>query len=105
MEDGRIKDSQITASSIYNQLHVASLARLHNNIINGYTGSWSSLGLNQGQYLQIDLNKVSYISQVATQGRPAAFDQWVTKYTLTYSLDGSTWSRVRQNSETDYKVN
>ena len=39
------------------------------------------------------------MTKVATQGRQDA-DQWVTKYTLSYSLDGMHWAEYMENSVT-----
>ncbi|KAK3745569.1 hypothetical protein QZH41_005738 [Actinostola sp. cb2023] len=94
MQDGRITNSQITASSSYNVHHTPWRARLH------YTqaaGGWAAGIQAPGQYFQVDLGKVYVISKVATQGR-STFDQWVTKYYLKYSHDGVSWESYRYGS-------
>ncbi|KAK3712179.1 hypothetical protein QZH41_017353, partial [Actinostola sp. cb2023] len=94
MQDGRITNSQITASSTYDVNHEPWRARLH------YTqaaGGWVAGVQAPGQYLQVDLGKVNIISKVATQGR-TAYDQWVTKYYLKYSHDGVSWESYRHGS-------
>lgn len=55
MEDGRIKDYQVTGSAVY-QHHKASRGRLNNitKRVNGTQwGAWCSDILDQNQYLQV----------------------------------------------------
>ena len=44
-----------------------------------------------GEWIQIDLIDTKVITMVATQGRGDGWDQWVTKYSLAYSMDGKDW--------------
>ena len=61
-------------------------------------GSWSARVNNHHQFLQIDMRVPMKVTSVATQGRSDA-SQWVTKYMLSYSLDGAHytiyWSQGR----------
>ena len=66
MEDGRIKDSQITASSHFNPSVSPWYGRL--NVVRG-NGGWRSKVKAAGEYLQIDLGSRKSIHKVATQGR------------------------------------
>lgn len=51
------------------------------------------------QYLQIDLGNRHNITHVATQGRYEPREGcWVTRYKLSYSLDGSSWSLSMENA-------
>lgn len=86
MEDGRIKDSQITGSPYW---HAPHYGRLH-----FASKAWVARQQAAGQYLQIDLNKKYSIRKVATQGRPD-HDIWTTKYYLSYSQDGSSWESYK----------
>ncbi|XP_029200554.2 uncharacterized protein LOC114965136 [Acropora millepora] len=89
MENGAIADGQITASSQYSSLHKPKGGRLHLQGSATQAGSWSSSGLDSLQWLQIDLgDQYTSITRVATQGRHLV-NQWVTKYKLQYSSDGS----------------
>lgn len=64
------------------------------------SGAWIPSVQSTSEYLQIDLLQVRNISVIMTQGRDEAecgCSEWVTEYTLSYSLCGSFWS--------DYKAN
>ena len=87
MENGSISDVQISASSKKNNRLGAERARLNGIKIKGKLGAWRS-GYNRlGQWLQVDLEKYTTVTGLATQGR-SDYDQWVTKYRMQYSDDG-----------------
>ena len=107
MQDGRITDSQITASSFYSKSYKPNCGRLHLNLLHfaNCEGSWISSGTaSAGEYLQVDLGKVYIISNVATQGRGYVDDRWVTKYYLTYSHDGVSWESYRYGSNVKVRM-
>jgi len=91
MESGIVPDAQISASSDHNSAHRAANGRLNFKPGSGRTGAWSAQRLDQNQWLQVDFQKVVKIDKFATQGRSGA-NQWVTKYTLSYSRDGIFWN-------------
>ena len=68
----------------------ASLGHLNLAAGSGKAGSWCANRNNVNQWLQIDLGTPTTITKVATQGRQDA-SQWVTSYSLSYSLTGSYW--------------
>ena len=90
IEDGRIPDSAFTASTIHSGTHAATLARLNLAAASGKAGSWAAKKNDVNQWLQIDLGTPTTVTKVATQGRQDA-DQWITSYSLSYSLAGSFW--------------
>ncbi|CAH3154100.1 unnamed protein product [Pocillopora meandrina] len=100
MESGAIFDSQITASSVYNDNLAARNARLH------FKGSenplrragWVPGVKNTNQWLQVDLQQTTRVIGIATQGRHD-FDQWVTKYKLQYGDDGQTFRVYKRNGD------
>lgn len=99
VEDGRIKDQQITASSHFNE-HYAFNGRLHNifrkNSNGSYSwGGWCTDPNEKTPYLQIDMGQVRALSGVATQGYMN--DIYVTSYSLNYSTDGRTWQSYKEN--------
>ena len=87
MENGKIMDIAITASSFYGNYLKPEFARLNTN--RGYC-SWTPRGYHD-QWMQIDLGKTTSVTGVATQGR-CAWPQWVTSYRLSYSTDGQSWT-------------
>ncbi|XP_072170354.1 uncharacterized protein [Diadema setosum] len=91
MEDGRLTDAQITASSCWAANHCTDRARLNQPQGGGYTGAWSAKTNDQNQFIQVDLRTLHLVGGVQTQGRNG-YDQWVTSFAVQYSLDGLTWT-------------
>ena len=82
MEDGRILDTGINASS--------SRIPAKNCRLNYTLGSsWCAGTSDTNPYLQIDLQTLHIICAVSTQGKSQA-DKWVKTYTLQLSIDGTT---------------
>ena len=103
MESGAISDAQISASSQWDANHAAKQGRLHFQAVSGKAGSWSAQFNNLNQWLQIDLgNQHAKVTRVATQGRNAAYSQWVTKYKLQYSDDGVNFKYYRDQGQWDF---
>ena len=113
MENGSISDVQISAYSKWNDRLGAERARLNGIKVKGKLGAWRS-GYNRlGQWLQVDLEKYTTVTGLATQGRSDE-DQWVTKYRMQYSDDGVSFylytepgvgpQKVRSKSEVN-KIN
>ena len=95
IQNGRIRNSAMTASSSWDANHGPYLARLHRPRRGRLMGAWSSRHKNHNQWLQIDLGKAMKISGINTQGRQDA-DQWVTAYWVLYGYDGTRFSYVRE---------
>ncbi|KXJ11901.1 Neuropilin-2 [Exaiptasia diaphana] len=87
MEDGRISDSQITASSWRGNDYPPEKGRLNN----ASPKVWLSRYVRNGEYIQVDLLRPTFVTMVATQGRPRTI-QWITKYSLSYSSDNHKWN-------------
>ena len=100
MESGAIFDSQITASSVFNDRHAVPNVRLHfkgsKNPVR-YAG-WVPGVKNTNQWLQVDLQQTTRVIGIATQGRHD-FHQWVTKYKLQYGDDGQTFRVYKRNGD------
>ena len=94
-----ILDDQITASSTYSNGLSASKSRLHSN------KAWSADSNDEHQWLQIDLG-VEYstnVTKVATQGSSVA-NEWVKKYKLDYSNNGTNFQYYREPGQNTEKV-
>ena len=91
MQNRRIPNNAITASSSWDANHAPYLGRLHFTARGKFQGAWSSRYNNHFQFFQVDFRKPTKVSQVATQGRQNA-NQWVTQYRLAYSQDGMNWA-------------
>jgi hypothetical protein len=58
--------------------------------------AWCSGSSNSG-WIQIDLGRTRIVKGFVTQGNPTRAE-WVTGYTITYSLDNSAWSTFANNA-------
>ena len=103
MENGSISDVQISASSKWNNRLGAERARLNGIKVQGKLGAWRS-GYNRlGQWLQVDLEKYTTVTGLATQGR-SDYSQWVTKYRMQYSDDGVSFQWYKEQTIGSVKV-
>ena len=105
MENGVITDPQITASSVHNYNHGSQNARLHfkGDPLTRVYGGWAAGLLNTNQWLQVDLQHITRVIGIATQGRHDV-DQWVTEYKLQYGDDGQTYSVYSRSGDTSETV-
>ncbi|KAJ8380316.1 hypothetical protein SKAU_G00010940 [Synaphobranchus kaupii] len=93
MEDGRIKDDDITASSQWYETTGPQYARLNRE---EGDGAWCPAGLLQPtdvQFLQLDLRQLTFLTVVGTQGRHAhgTGNEFARMYRLDYSRDNESW--------------
>ncbi|KAL6466154.1 hypothetical protein MHYP_G00262870 [Metynnis hypsauchen] len=100
MEDGRIKNDDITASSQWYDTTGPQYGRLNRE---EGDGAWCPAGQLQPsdvQYLQLDLRHLTFVTVVATQGRYArsSGNEYARKYRLDYSRDGHRWISWRNRS-------
>lgn len=99
MENGHVPDAAFSAYSSANSKHGPARSRLNIQSNSKGYGSWVASANNGKQWLQIDFGELVLVTKVATQGRQDA-NQWVTKYTLSYSVDGIHWAKYKENSVT-----
>ena len=115
MEDGRIKDSQITNSSVFKgRSSYVWQARLNHSIppwdgwcpdTSGSTSGGKINGKNYDQYIQIDLLTLTKITRIATQGREYLVGrEYARDYIVSYRRDGGVWNFYREKDQT-VKVN
>lgn len=83
MQNGKIPDTQITASSFCEDLPPEQ-GRLHN------ASCWKAAENDQKPWLQVDLAAEKNVSAIASQGRKNA-KEWVTSYIVWYSEDGANF--------------
>ncbi|XP_039383519.1 venom prothrombin activator pseutarin-C non-catalytic subunit-like isoform X2 [Mauremys reevesii] len=105
MENGEIKNAQITASSYkkswYNSWE-PSLARLNQE---GRVNAWQAKSNNNQQWLQIDLLKAKKITAITTQGcKSMSTEQFVKTYVILYSDEGTEWKPYMDESTSVGKV-
>ena len=97
MQNGRLRASQITASSSWDKNHAANNGRLHLKRAGSRMGAWCARHNNRYQWLSVDFGRPMRITKVASQGRQDA-RQWVTQYYLSYSQDSVFFAEYKQNS-------
>lgn len=93
MQNGRIGNNRVTASSEWNAALGSSRARLMIARHGAKLGSWcvNKRNNNNRQYLQIDLGRVRKVTMIATQGRQDV-GWFVRQYYVKYSQDGYHWA-------------
>ena len=96
MQNGRIPDSAIKASTEYNGASKASNGRLHFQYRSGRHGAWIAKTNDAFQYLQINFGDWTKVTRVAIQGRQDA-DQWVKSFSLSYGYDGVFFKDYNEN--------
>uniref|UniRef100_A0A4W6G3N1 Discoidin domain-containing receptor 2 n=1 Tax=Lates calcarifer TaxID=8187 RepID=A0A4W6G3N1_LATCA len=97
MEDGRIKDDDITASSQWYETTGPQYARLNREEGDGAWCPEGQLEPSDSQYLQVDLGRLTFLTVVGTQGRYArnSGNEFARAYRLNYSRDGLLWKSWR----------
>ena len=97
MESGKINNSQITASSVWNEdARVQPWAGRLNNP----NGFWHAKQARVGEWLQIDLKQKMVVTKIATQGKhDYGYPQYVTSYKISFSQDAVLWNFYKENGE------
>lgn len=92
MENGEIRDDQITSSSQKNEKVRAAYGRLNFKAIanSDVMGAWGSATSDLNQLLQVDFKRFAIITGVSTQGRQE-YDNFVKSYTISFSDDGGNF--------------
>ena len=99
MEDGRLPDIALTASSIYSTSYAAYQGRLNSMRSGSKYGSWIAKYNNKNQWFQVDLGNRAIIIKCATQGRYDA-NQWVTSYSIRYGMNGFHFKIYKEGGRT-----
>ena len=95
MQNGKILDIQIKASSVHGDSYLPHFGRL--NKARG-SGSWIPISNNLEEWLQVDFKRRATITAILTQGRNGA-NQFVRTYTLSYSKDGIDFIGYTKNGK------
>jgi len=90
IEDRKIRDRYLTASSEWNKYHGARFGRLNTVARGRNRGAWSAKRNNRRQYIMVDLKRRTIIKRILTQGRQD-MNQWVTSYSVEYSNNGNSF--------------
>ena len=99
MENGKISNGDITASSELINEHHAYQGRLNFKKGKGKGGAWTAREKNDKQWLQVDLgSQFTRVTGVATQGREDS-DKWVTEYNLQNSNKTSQFQYYKEKGQ------
>ena len=99
LENGHVPDAAFSASSSHQAKYAPARARLNiQGNSKGY-GAWCAKTNDGKQWLQIAFGELVRVTKVATQGQQDN-NHWVTKFTLSYSVDGIHWAEYKENSVT-----
>ena len=91
IENGDIKDEQLTASSAWRddkEQFGAHRARLN---LNRWPQGWTASVEDTSPWLQVNLKDPFIITRVATQGYGGTIDQWVERYRMSWENDEGIW--------------
>ena len=91
MQNKRLRNNQITASSSYNR----GLGTYRARLIWPY--AWCARVNNHNQWLRVDFKRLTKVTGIALQGR-SNVNQWVTRFYLHSSIDGTHWAPYRHRS-------
>ena len=97
MQNGRIRATQIAASSSWDKNHAPNNGRLFFRRSGSRMGAWCARHNNRYQWLSVDFGRAMRVVKIATQGRQDA-RQWVTQYYLSSSQDNVYFAEYKQNS-------
>ena len=95
VEDGKIPDGYITASSSWDKNHAPWCGRLNIVASARKKGAWSAKKNNRRQWLQVNMGQRTSIRRILTQGRQD-YNQWVTSYIVFYSNNGVKFKPYRR---------
>ena len=102
MENGYIKDHQLTASShALTSCCTAARARLEIGVI-ALHDSWIPTSIDTDPWLRVDFIANTSVSGIMTQGSKF-YDAWVINYTLSYSKDSEIFRDYLENNATKVK--
>ena len=85
MQNGKILDGQITASSHLINFEAFN-ARLYGS------SCWRSARNNSGEFLEVNLGRKEHVKAIKLQGDPLE-ENWTTQFYLAFSL-GSFWKNI-----------
>ena len=101
LQNGRLRNTQMTASSQWDKYHAPFLGRLHRARHGKYVGAWCARSNNRYQYLQVDFKRPVKIIKVSTQGRQDV-SQWVTQYYIKHSVNAINFVEYKERNSRKY---
>jgi len=99
LEDKRVHNKMMRASSYYNYYCGPWNGRLNGRRYGRYGGAWCAKRRDRRQWLQIDFGALAKVYRIASQGRQNSA-QWVTSYSLSYSKNGYKFVTYKERGRT-----
>lgn len=99
IEKRRVPNQHLTASSSWDRNHGPSRARLNTKRRGHRVGAWSAKRNNKYQWFQVYFPRPKSVTAIGTQGRQD-LSQWVTRFYVTYSVDGVNFVPYRKYGAT-----
>ncbi|KAK3590761.1 hypothetical protein CHS0354_017275 [Potamilus streckersoni] len=100
-----VADDQLSASSEWDPLHGPRWARLNTVFVSrSHIGGWAAKVNDRYQYIQVKFNRVSIVHGIVTQGRSVVNDtckQYVKSFKVFHSMDGRSWTPVKERNGED----
>ena len=106
MEDGRIRDGQLTSSGDYPHFkyHGPTNARLNEAPRAATVGAWIAEKNDRDQWIQVAFGEAVNVTGVMIQGRKAGSEHYVSKFKVLYSDDSVHWTYVQTADNQGDKV-
>ena len=99
LEDKRVHNKMMRASSYYNYWCGPWSGRLNGRRHGRYGGAWCAKRRDRHQWLQIDFGALTKVYRIASQGRQNSA-QWVKSYSLSYSKNGYKFITYKEGGRT-----
>jgi len=93
-----IPDSSITASSYFMNNPRCGLGQMWRTRIDNMDSAWRARADDAAQCVKWDLGSVKRVTKVQTKGCFVG-KHWVKRFELSYSLDGTSWTRLSSSFE------
>ncbi|KAL3885095.1 hypothetical protein ACJMK2_025193 [Sinanodonta woodiana] len=97
-------DEHLSASSEFNPQHAAKYGRINTTFVNGsHIGAWAAKEKKNNQFIEVQLNQLSLIQAIQTQGRNITGDnpanaQYVKSYRMYYHTNTMTWLSINNST-------
>lgn len=103
MQNGRIRSTQLSASSFHGTGLAPRNGRLHFRRSGSRLGAWCALYNTRYQWYQVDFGRCMRVIKIATMGRQD-YPQWVKQYFIEYSVDGGNFAEYKENSNRKVRI-
>ena len=97
MQSGRIRSTQLSASSFHGTGLAPRNGRLNFRRSGSRLGAWCALYNTRYQWYQVDFGRCMRVIKIATMGRQD-YPQWVKQYYIEYSVDGGNFAEYKESS-------